>query len=294
MPVKKPKKRSEKVKAAEAERVTRGKAALDLPRLQDRRAAMRMLVAEETFDFLQRRYDTIRKLKLTDLNLNLLMLRTIRQIHNLNTPEDLIEYVVESTLAAGNETAYGWLVDLFLPPLFGATTPSEREDEFQWEAFKEIDKEAVKPNPATGTERRHLISIKAGPMTINDTMARQMHENVKGFVEHGNDPVVYAVTYGTRAQLSNKPGIVKGDFPDDKVVILVGQEFWDWLAGYKGAHVDIFNGMAEGEKLFAAQEGIPIYEAVAAKKKQLSDEFRKTYVIGPDDDMWKKLLETGF
>ncbi len=288
-----PKKRSDAVKAGEAARVALGQAAAALP-LEERRAKIRTLVAGETRDFLTRRYGKIKKLKLKDLSLNILMLRTIRQIHGLDTPEDVIEYVVNATLVAGNETAYGWLVDLYLPPLFGAITPPEREDDHQWEAFKEIDKEATKPNPATGEVKRHLVSIKAGPMTINDTMAHQMHANVAGFVTHGNDPVIYAVSYGRREQLSNKPDIVKGDYPDDKVAILVGREFWDWLAGYEDAHVDIFNGMAEGEAMFAAEAGKPIDDLLKGKKTELASDFRSQYQIQPGDDMWKKLLETGF
>ncbi len=121
-------------------------------------------------------------------------------------------------------------MDLFLPPLFGASTPPEREDQYRWEGYKEIDKEVVRPNPGTGKTQRHMVSLKSGPWTINDTMAREMHENVGGLQKYGVEPIVYGVTYGRREQLSNKPSIVKGEFPDDKVAILVGREFWDWLA----------------------------------------------------------------
>jgi len=270
-----------------------GADALALP-VDQRRQKIRALVAGEAQAFLDRRRGKVQRLKLADLNQNLFMLRLIRQMHGLDTPEAVIDYLVDATLAAGNETAYGWLVDLFLPPLFGATTPAEREDTYQWEAFKEIDKEAIKPNPQSKEVRRHLISVKSGPMTINDTMARQMHTNVKGFVEHGNDPVVYAVTYGRREQLNNKPGIVKGDYPDDKVVILVGREYWDWLAGYEDVHIDIFNGIADGEAAFAAVSGESIDTTIRKKKEALTRAFIAEYRLRPNDDMWTRLLETGF
>lgn len=262
--------------------------------MDERRRRLRSLIATETEKFLERRRKKILSLKLSNLNINPFMLRAVRQIHGLDTPEAVIDYLVTATLAAGNETAYGWLVDLFLPPLFGAKTPAEREDPYQWEAFKEIDKEAFKPNPGNGQMRRHLISVKAGPMTINDTMAQRMHTNVRGFVEHGNDPVVYAVTYGRRDQLSNKPGIVKGTFPDEKVAILVGREYWDWLAEYKDAHIDIFNGIADGEAAFRASRGESIDVTLRKQKEALVQEFRKDYKLDPDKDMWEQLVQTGF
>ena len=245
--------------------------------------------------FLERRLTKIRSLKLTDLNLNFLLLRLVSDIHGLRTPAAVIDYLTQATLRAGEETAYGWLVDLFLPPLLGAKTPPEREDAQKWEAYKEIDKEATRPNPETGEIRRHLISIKGGPLTINDTMARQMHENVRGFVTHGTDPVVYAVSYGRRDQLSNKPSIVKGEYSDKDVAILVGREFWDWLGQYDDVHVDIFNGIGDGERRFTEHHaGKPIHQILAEKKEELTQRFMEEYSIGAGDDMWKRLLETGF
>jgi hypothetical protein len=289
-----PRKRSPKQKLEEARRVQLGAAALALPPEQ-RSAAVRELVAAESEAFLERRLKKISGLKLSDLNLNLFLLRLVREIQNLQAPSDVIHYLVHATLRAGEETAYGWLVDLFLPPLLGASTPPEREDLQKWRAYKEIDKEATRPNPETGEVRRHLISIKGGPLTINDTMAREMHENVKGFITHGTDPVIYAVTYGRRDQLSNKPDIVKGDYPDKDVAILVGSEFWNWLAQYEDVHVDIFNGIAQGEVAFAEHHaGRPISAILAEKKRALTRDFEREFRIRPGDDMWQRLLETGF
>lgn len=289
-----PKLRSAKRKAEELERIEKGQAALVMPP-KERSAAIVDLVAEESEAFLERRLGTIRKLKLSSLNLNFFLLRLVRDIHQLNTPADVINYLTQATLRAGEETAYGWLVDLFLPPLLGAKTPPEREHPEKWEAYKEIDKEADRPNPQTGKVRRHLISIKGGPTTINDTMARQMHENVRGFVTHGTDPVVYAVSYGRRDQLSNKPAIVKGEYQDKDVAILVGKEFWDWLGQYENVHIDIFNGVAEGEHRFTERHaGKPIHAILADKRAELTAEFITEYKIGPGDDMWERLLTTGF
>jgi hypothetical protein len=289
-----PKKRSQKVKSEEYERVAKGEFALALGSPQ-RSAAIVDLIAQESQAFLERRLAKIQKLKLSDLNLNLFLLRLVSDIYSLTTPAAVIDYLTQSTLRSGDETAYGWFVDLYLPPLLGAKTPPEREDDQKWEAYKEIDKEATRPNPETGKTRRHLISIKGGPLTINDTMARQMHENVSGFVTHGTDPVVYAVSYGRRDQLSNKPGIVKGEYPDKDVSILVGREFWDWLGQYKDVHVDIFNGIAEGERRFTEDHaGKPIHQILTDKKAQLTKQFMTEFRIEPGDDMWARLLTTGF
>jgi hypothetical protein len=114
-----PRRRSEKTKAAEAERIRKGAAALCLPPAE-RSAAIVELVAEESAEFLARRLAKIRGLKLKDLNLNFFLLRLVRDIHDLNSPTEVVGYLTTATLRAGEETAYGWLVGLFLPPLLGA------------------------------------------------------------------------------------------------------------------------------------------------------------------------------
>lgn len=287
------KKRSDRVKSAEADRVAKGAAAMALPPKQ-RSVEIRRLVAAEAEAFLGRRFGTIRTLKLNQLKPNLFLLRLLRDVHRLDTPDAIVSYMVDGFLHSGEETAYGWLVDLFLPPLFGASTPPEREDPYKWEGYKEMDKEAIRPNPATGEVRRHMISLKSGPFTINDTMAHRMAANVKDMQRFGDEPVVYGVTYGRRDQLSNKPSIVKGDFPDDRVAILVGRELWNWLAQYDGAHLDIFNGIADGEKSFLKKKGFSLRDVVVAKKIELTHEFVKEFKITPDDDVWQRLTETGF
>ncbi len=287
------KKRSAKAKAEESRRLLEAAEALALP-AEERSKRIRSLVAVEAEQFLERRYKKVRSIKLKDLNLNLFLLRLVKEIRGLDTPAAVVGYLVDSTLRSGEETAYGWLVDLFLPPLFGAATPPEREDPYKWEGYKEIDKEAVRPNPASGKSQRHLISLKAGPFTINDTMAHRMAANVRDLQQFGTEPIIYGVTYGRRDQLSNKPGIVKADFPDDLVAILVGRELWDWLAQYPDAHLDILNGIADGEVAFAARTGVSIRQAVILRKQALTEAFIQEFQIGPDDDMWARLAQTGF
>jgi hypothetical protein len=286
-------KRSAKSKAEEQRRLSEGAAAMKLPP-EERSKRIRALVALEAEAFLDRRYKKIKSLKLRDLKMNPFLLRLISQIHGLDTPAEVVDHLVRAHLHAGEETAYGWLVDLFLPPLFGAATPPEREDEYKWEGYKEMDKEAVRPNPASGKPERHLISLKSGPWTINDTMAQRMAQNVKAMQQYGKEPVVYGITYGRPEQLSNKPGIVKGEFPDDRVSILVGRQFWDWLAQYEGAHIDIFNGFADGEAAFRQRKGVSLRETLENKKAELTKEFVKEFKIRPNDDMWQRLTETGF
>lgn len=255
---------------------------------------MRRLVAEEVQGFLRRREQTFRRLRLQDLNVNLFLLRLVRRFHSLDTPEAIVSYLVDGRLHSGEETAYGWLVDLFLPPIIGASTPEEREDEYKWEGFKEIDKEVVRPNPKDGLSRRHLVSLKAGPWTINDTMAQRMASNVEELQRYGPDPVVYGVTYGRPDQLSNKPGIVKAKFPDEHVAVLVGRQFWDWLAGYPNAHLDILNGIADGEQAYVAAHGVPLDQLIAAKKAELTDAFKREFKVEGAADVWQRLAETAF
>lgn len=286
-------KRSTENKAEEAARVAAGEAAIALP-LEQRRQRVRALVAQEAEAFITRRHNTIRRLKLAALKPNLFLLRLTREIHGLETPEAIVDHLVEAHVRAGDETAYGWFVDLFLPPLFGASTPPEREDPYKWEGYKEMDKEALRPNPETGKIQRHMISMKAGPFTINDTMAHRMAANVRSMQQYGTEPVVYGVTYGRREQLSNKPGIVKADFPDDRVAILVGREFWDWLAGYQDAHLDIFEGIGDGETAFQKRTGLSVKDVLQRQKMEIAAEFIKEFKIRPGDDLWQRLTETGF
>jgi hypothetical protein len=289
-----PKTRSEGKKEEERLLVEAGREAIAIRDPAARSAAMRQLVAEQAKAFLVRRKARVERLRLKDLNLNFYLLRLVREMQGLETAADIVNYLVNSTLRAGEETAWGWFADLVLPCLFGASTPPEREDPRQWEGYKEIDKEALRPNIATGALERHLISLKSGPLTINDTMAREMHTNVANIQRYAREPVVYGVTYGRRDQLSNKPGIVKGDFGDDRVAILVGHEFWDWLAQYPNAHLDILNGIADGERLVAQDAGVSIRASVTQKKAELTEEFIREYRLDPDQDVWPQLATQGF
>lgn len=261
---------------------------------EERSSAVRLLVAQEVHGFLRRREEVVRRLRLESLNVNPFLLRLVRRFHGLDSAEAIVSYLVDARLHSGEETAYGWLVDLFLPPIFGASTPVEREDEYKWEGFKEIDKEVIRPNPKDGLERRHLISLKAGPWTINDTMAQRMARNVEELQRYGSDPVVYGVTYGRPEQLSNKPGIVKADFPDEHVAVLVGRQFWDWLAGYSNAHLDILNGIADGERAYVSAHGVSLDQLVAAKKAELTDAFKREFRVEGGADVWQRLAETAF
>jgi len=213
----------------------------------------------------------------------------------------LADFMFVSHMASGHSTGFGKLVDeRILPEVFGTlklTAKARIEKLMTAAAFNEID-HIVNP---TSPDEWSLLSLKAGPWTIQDSTAHSLYEAFKGigdFQRYGKE-IVVGVFYGNAGSLTNKYGILKGVNPrqqDQFVVlnhvrVLAGKEFWAWLnGGIEETQEWILEGTRLGASMLMAQNA-EHRDTIRNAPRRLAEEIAKKYDLAVDSDVdWLRLL----
>jgi hypothetical protein len=197
-------------------------------------------VANEIANLLERRLKKFSSDHSTrSLNINPFMLAALEEFHGFHSLSDMATFVFTYHAAAGHSTAFGKVFDeKILPSVFGTRKLNAAyrvEGEYSAAAYNEIDQ------VVGGEAGFYMLSLKAGPWTIQDTMAHTMYKAFKEITEHkrAGKGIVVGVIYGTKEALTNKYDILRGINPRqqkqfvvlDDVHVLAGREFWAWLNG---------------------------------------------------------------
>lgn len=213
------------------------------------------------------------------------------------------QYLVTARFVAGIETSTGKLFDeQFTAILGGRPVPGKDE-------YLDIKRRLSRRqrNAPTGVERRKLearatelvwlaefdswlvrdgidyyISLKSGPWTLNDTMAREMASAFAHAAAQGIVPVL-GIIYGSEEDLSNKPGIVLAG-AGNKGLLKIGGDLIRFITGSAEAAADVLNAITDGCRDFQREVGTlsPFLEAVNAVESELED----LYGIPPDADIY--------
>ncbi|MCW0367079.1 hypothetical protein NB699_002062 [Xanthomonas sacchari] len=258
-------------------------------------------VATLTDAFLKRRL-----IKLTGnigqfLNVNPFLVSALRDFHSFNKLSDLAEFMFIGHMASGHSTGFGKLVDeKILPEVFGTLKLTARvraEKLMTAAAFNEIDHVVNPQSP----DQWSLLSLKAGPWTIQDSTAHSLYEAFKGigdFQRFGKE-IVVGVFYGNTGSLTNKYGILRGVNPrqqDQFVVlnhvrVLAGREFWAWL---NGGVAETQEWVLEGTRLGASMllnQNAEHRDIIKNAPRRLAEEIAKKYNLSVEQDIdWVKLL----
>jgi len=159
-------------------------------------------IVSETRDLLDRRFDLLAK-RFDDISktkFNPLLLLITAPVYNLFSPFEVAERLQLGKAFHGDDTAFGRFGEERILPLFGATECQEKKrGGNQWEP---IDKEIV----IGGV--RYLVSIKAGPWTMNQSHANAMIEKLPAIHKSTSCPVMLGILYGKYEHLNNKPELV--------------------------------------------------------------------------------------
>lgn len=131
-------------------------------------------------------------------------------------------------------------------------------------------------------ESKYYVSLKLGPWTINDTMAREMATAFGVAVSNGVTPVL-GIIYGTEEDLSNKPDIVMGG-ANGRGILKVGGDLMEFVTGSAKAAADVLAAIGQGCRRFNAEYlgNPPFVEAIAAVEMELET----LYGIPPDADIY--------
>jgi hypothetical protein len=156
----------------------------------------------ETLAFLERRYDTlaVRFDHIAKTNFNPFLLLITAPVYNIFSPFEVAERLQLGKAFHGDDTAFGRMGEERYLRLFGAEVPPEKEAGKA--AWTPIDLDI------TVEGQRYLMSIKAGPWTMNQEHANAMVDKFPAIHEETGANIMIGVLYGRYKNLNNKPALV--------------------------------------------------------------------------------------
>ncbi|HEX2161537.1 MAG TPA: PmeII family type II restriction endonuclease [Thermoleophilaceae bacterium] len=247
-------------------------------------------IATETDELLERRLRKAKRLTdvaSPDVNLNPFLMLALAPAYNIASPFEAAEYVQLSKMLHGDSTAFGRYVEDKILPVFGVRPVAEKKRSPK--LYSPIDAEVSVEG------KRYLMTLKAGPWTMNQSHANEMVNRFPEIHDKTGDDIVIGIFYGSRSRLNNKPRLVEVN-TGDYVTTLVGKDFWEFVTGVKDAHQEIFRAIREAQSRFAARHGgETFYEQMIEARLALSRSIREAFGLGAEDiDMWEQLFEGAF
>lgn len=269
----------------------------------------------------------LRKSQLSDYRASPYVLMATAGALNLADPRELARYLVDLKLYMGQETSFGKSIEKIVMPQYPIAPgtswadPVEKIEEFA--ALAGLGKEAraqarvdsvwreIDASCVDNRGRRHLLTIKSGTQTINDT---QVHGMFSAIRQHGREwlrssrarlgvegiDIVIGLTYGTDRGTNNKdnqilaklltcgfsevdrigqPGVLTNADGSIRVYRVVGIDYWAYAANpaepatAQFAFLEVLLGLAEALRM-AHRRGT-IREALDSRVAILEADFRR-------------------
>ncbi|RRY05331.1 PmeII family type II restriction endonuclease [Brucella anthropi] len=247
---------------------------------------------DETYQFLNRRFQTL-AVDFNDIaktNFNPFLLLITAPVYNTYSPFEVAERLQFAKAFHGDDTAFGRMAEERFLKVLGATPPLEKKDVNKKTRWSPIDLEA------TIDGQRYLMSIKAGPWTMNQSHANEMIQNFQALREETNANIIIGITYGRYKNLNNKPVLVQNGLGNpDWFDYLVGKDFWEFVSGVKDVHKEIFKAIRIAQKRFAAEHSDETFnELLIANRLKIASSLRKQFRVTADDDFWGTLFNSMF
>jgi hypothetical protein len=232
----------------------------------DQRSRIRGIFAR----FLEQRVRSLERLTLDHLKFNVVALRTIATMLELDTPEALLRYRLAQHLERSLVTAMGTALQTVAKVIAG-----------QGSGVAGADIEKVRDG------RRYFIQIKSGPDTANKDIAQNIATLLNS--ARARDPeaiCLLGVCYGRPDQIS---GIAHREMQTRGVGLLIGREFWEFIGDGPGTMADVLE--LAGEAAAELDAGDETYsERVELKLAELVDEFKRRYGDELKEDAWARFL----
>lgn len=247
---------------------------------------------EETYQFLNRRFQTL-AVDFNDIaktNFNPFLLLITAPVYNTYSPFEVAERLQFAKAFHGDDTAFGRMAEERFLKVLGANPPLEKKVADKKTRWSPIDLEA------TIDGQRYLMSIKAGPWTMNQSHANEMIQHFQALREETNARIIIGITYGRYKNLNNKPVVVQNGLGNpDWFEYLVGKDFWEFVSGVKDVHKDIFKAIRIAQKRFAAEHSDETFnELLIANRLKIASSLRKQFRVTADDDFWGTLFNSMF
>jgi hypothetical protein len=217
-------------------------------------------------DFLRNRAQTIRHLRIEDLNINPFLIRILAKEIGVENADSIVRWLVMQRSMTGANTSFGFCLQE-IAKLFTEGTGVEGAD---------IQK--------TKQNRHYHIQIKSGPSTMDKDAVQHMSQLLLSVQRRNRGSVaLLGMCYGTREQVMST---VK-KYSD--VDWLVGREFWEFISDDPGCIDEIYDMAREVGETFRDPHGETLSEIIETKSKELGDDFTRRYGKS-EGEMWKNLL----
>lgn len=219
-------------------------------------------------DFLDDRIRSIEKLSIWDFELNPFLVACIKHQMEIETPEELSEWLVKQRIERGLVTGFG-------------------------NTLQKIAKEFSKEKPYPGLTMKlkkngktYNLMIKSGPnpypMQPAIDMQRILLESKK---EDPHSIPIFCMCYGNEGAIS---GIITKYLSEVKH--LIGKDFWAFISGDPDCEQKILEIAREVGINFRDKEGNTLDQITVKKIKYIEAELKKLY--GNDNKtFWKHVLE---
>lgn len=221
-------------------------------------------------------------------NFNPFLLLITAPVYNIFSPFEVAERLQLAKAFHGDDTAFGRFGEEKILPLFGATMPQEKvKGKAAWEP---IDREILIEG------ERYLMSIKAGPWTMNQSHAHAMVDKFPAIHEETGCKIMIGMLYGRYIDLNNKPALVENGLGNpDWFEYLMGRDFWEFVSGVKNVHIHIFRAIREAQAQFALRHREETFhERLIRNRLDIAASLRKKFNLDKEDDFWETLFNNTF
>jgi hypothetical protein len=256
--------------------------------------AQRQALEDETYNFLNRRFRELaeRFNDISKTNFNPFLLLITAPVYNIYSPFEVAERLQLGKAYHGDDTAFGRMAEEKYLRIFGAAPPQEKksaddETRTRWSA---IDLEQ------TIDGQRTLMSIKAGPWTMNQSHAAEMVRHFNDLHEETGARILIGITYGRYRNLNNKPALVdRGLGSPDWFDFFVGKDFWEYATGVRDVHKHMFKAIRIAQKKFSDEHADQTFsERLIANRLAIASSLRRSFSVRDDEDFWGTLFNAMF
>lgn len=250
-------------------------------------------IVRETDELLERRLAKANEVAdIEQTNFNPFLLLITSPVYNIFSPYEVAERLQLGSAFHGDDTSFGRFAEEKILPLFGATLPAQkaRANQALAAAWEPVDR-------AMDIEGHvYLMSIKAGPWTMNQSHANGMIEKFPEIHRSTGARCMIGITYGRYVDLNNKPALVDARLGGpDWFEYLVGRDFWEFVSGVKNVHVHIFKAIREAQAIFANRHrDETFHERLIRNRLSVAASLRKKFDLDKEDDFWETLFNNAF
>jgi hypothetical protein len=222
-------------------------------------------------EFLLNRAKTLRRLKMSDLDINPFLIRILSHELGLSNSEAIVRWLVGQRLERGTVTSFGIALQN-AAKVFSEGTGVEGADILK-----------------TKRRRHHHIQVKSGPNTIPKDLGVRIAQLLRSAQRRNRGSLaLYGMCYGNKARVSS---IVRKYVQEEGGVDWIsGREFWEFVSDDPQCLEKIYKIAADVGRTFKDPKGNSLSEVIEGKIQELTKEFEKIYGKS-GSSMWRQLLE---